>query len=175
MILRSLMPERYYNSPQMACILDAIDCALTAAQTAVYDLLAQLNLQTATWALELYERDYGLSTDVSQSFTERRSRIAAKMRGAGTATIAALQNIADAYVNGTSQITDLAQLFTLCVQFHGEYGVPSNLEACQKALEAARPAHMQLQYAFRYLLIRDIHLCKTLSAMEEIPLNHFAG
>ena len=43
--------------------------------------------------------------------------------------------------------------------------------------EAGRtiPAHLPMDYFFRYLLIREIHQVKTLTEMQQLTLKQFAG
>lgn len=155
-MLRDLIPARYYNSPELAALWDAIDPALEALQDAAYDLMDQLNAGTATWGLTLWERDYGLTPDVSETYAERRSRVRSHMRGAGTTTVEMLQGLTAAYSGGETAVDDLEKLFTLVVTFIGTVGVPSNMDDLKAAVSAARPAHMTVEYIIRYNLWREV-------------------
>ena len=81
--------------------------------------------------------------------------------------------VADAWRNGAVEVT-FAQ-GRIVVQFVGPYGVPDDLPALKDAVARVIPAHLPVDYLFRYLLIRDIHLIKTLEEMDQIELHKFAG
>lgn len=61
------------------------------------------------------------------------------------------------------------------VTFVGDYGVPEDLQALQEAIGRTIPAHLPMDYFFRYLLIREIHQVKTLTQMQQLTLKQFAG
>ena len=54
-------------------------------------------------------------------------------------------------------------------------GIPDNLAILKKLIEDIVPAHIPVIYAFRYLLIREVHGVMTLAELDATPLNHFAG
>lgn len=155
-MLQDLIPARYYGTPGLREMWDAIDVSLEAAQNALLDFFAQLNVDTATWALALYERDYGLTPNVSATYAERRAQLKSRMRVAGTSTTTMILNLAAAYSGGETKVDDLAELFTLAVTFTGTIGVPSNMADLQAAVTAARPAHMAVRYIIRYNLWRAV-------------------
>lgn len=172
-MLKELLPDRLREIPQLRAVLDAEEPEAQAAQAAVHDFLAQLNVDTATWGLELWEWQYGIETNVSRTYEERRGSIKAKMRGAATTTARQLERVIDSYVNGQSAVTEYPALYKVSIQFNGDYGVPSNLDDCKRAVREILPAHVDADYFFKYLLIKDIHKVMTLGDMER-PLSHFA-
>lgn len=155
-MLRDLIAPRYYGTPQLALVWDALDRQLEAAQDAIDDVLAQLDLDTATWGLTLWERDYGLTPDVSERYAERRDRLRSHIRGAGTTTVELLQNLTEAYTGGETAVDDLQELWRLIVTFTGTIGVPSNMADLEAAVRAARPAHMDVEYVILYNLWRTL-------------------
>ncbi|MNE88949.1 hypothetical protein D3C80_1863070 [compost metagenome] len=54
-------------------------------------------------------------------------------------------------------------------------GIPPNLDDLKAVIEEIKPAHMQVEYEFSYLLIRDIDGVMTLDQLEQEPLLNFAG
>ena len=50
-----------------------------------------------------------------------------------------------------------------------------DLQALQEAIGRTIPAHLPMDYFFRYLLIREIHQVKTLTQMQQLTLKQFAG
>lgn len=171
--LRELLPPRYYKSAEMARLWETADAIFAPLWQAVFDVERQLDVSTATWGLALYERDYGLMPNVSETDNERRARIKSRMRGAGTSTTEMLQNLAAAYVDGQTSINDLQELFRLQVQFTGPLGIPTNLDDLTNALRDARPAHMEIEYLLRYLLIREVAKM-TVGGLGEQTIDRFA-
>lgn len=120
-----------------------------------------------------YEAAMGLATGGPKTLEDRRAAIEAHWKSSGSITLAMLQGVADSWKNGEVRLS-----FTggkIHATFVGSYGVPADLDGLKKALEEAKPAHLALVYAFRYLLIREIHGVKTLAEMDATPLNQFAG
>lgn len=54
----------------------------------IKDILNQFRVDTATWGLDIWEKIYGIETDLSLTYEERREIVKAKIRGQGTTTIA---------------------------------------------------------------------------------------
>ncbi|MCB8818355.1 YmfQ family protein [Desulfosporosinus shakirovi] len=53
----------------------------------IVDLNVQFNVSTATWALDSYEKDLGITTDYSKPLRYRRSVIESKWRGSGNTAL----------------------------------------------------------------------------------------
>lgn len=154
-MLRKLIPERYLTSPEICEIVDAIQPELDSIQDAIDDVLAQLMLDTATWGLSLWESDYGMESNASQTLTERRDHVRSKLRGAGTMSCEALERIAAGFVAGQTDITEIPRQYLLQVSFVGQYGVPSNIDDLKSILAAMRPAHLAIEYIIQYHLWKD--------------------
>lgn len=155
-MLNALIPTRYQKSPEVREIMNALQPELDAMQDAIEDVLAQFVLDTATWGLAMWERDYGIESNVSQSCEERRDHVRSKLRGAGTMNCDALEQIAAAYVAGRTEITEIPEKWMLRVTFVDVFGVPSNLEDLKAVLEEMRPAHLILEYIIRYRLWQEV-------------------
>lgn len=133
-----------------------------------FDDFAQLNEAQCAY----YEKLLGLSPG-GATLADRRAAIQAAWGGAAKPSLAAIQAICDSWPEGG--VTASCANGVLTIRFTASYGQPANVEALQGAVEQAAPAHFAIVYDFKYLLIRDIHLVKTLAEMEAIPLSHFAG
>ena len=93
MSIVDLLPLRFKNSEEVAEFENAVDRFVSKAETEKDSFFNQLNVDTATWGLELWEKEYGLETDIAKTFSDRRSRIKSKMRGTGTSTKKLIQNM----------------------------------------------------------------------------------
>ncbi len=127
---------------------------LDARQNSVDDLANQMEVDTATWGLTYYEKDLGIATDLTQTYDERRSVIRSKMRGVGTVNRALIALVADSYTNGDVEVT--FSNGTITVTFVSVVGIPPNIDQCKSAIEAIKPAHLALVYAYKYNLWSQI-------------------
>jgi len=138
----------------------------------IEDLEKQLNIDTATWGLAIYERELGIKTNLNKPLEERRSVIKSKWRGTGKVDRALIKAVVDAYTNGGVEVGFDGRII---ITFNDVKGIPPNLEDAQRAIEDISPAHLAIIYEFAYLLIKEIHEVVTLNEMEQIPLHKFAG
>lgn len=120
---------------------------LTDLNAAVDDLEKQLNIDTATWALDIYEKDLGIKTEHNKPLSDRRSVIKSKERGTGKVDAGMLETVADSYVNGDAVVT-----FDGSIQlaFTGILGIPPNMEDLQGVIENLKPAHLAIFYHYLY-------------------------
>lgn len=136
------------------------------------DLRKQMDVNSATWGLSIYEKELGIKTDISKQYSERRSVISSKWRGSGKIDRALIKMVADAYTNGD---VDVSFNGVINIKYNSVYGIPPNLQDLQNALDDVKPAHLRIAYEFAYLLIKDIHNVMTISDIEQQPLSSFAG
>lgn len=132
---------------------------------AVADVVAQAFVPTATWGLDIWERELGIKTDYRLGIEERRSTLTAKLRGVGTVTVALVRQVAESYANGQVAILDSPYeytydlvrnvegppAYTVVIRFVDQYGVPSAMDALKRALRAIIPAHLAIEYEVLYL------------------------
>jgi len=113
------------------------------------DLLNQLFISTSTWALELWENELGIETDISKTYETRREIVKAKRIGNGTITKQMLINTALAYTNAEVQIIEDPANYTFVIKFIGIMGIPQNMAGLIETINEIKPAH--LSYSFEYL------------------------
>lgn len=136
------------------------------------DLKLQLSIDTATWALEIYEKELNIKTDISKPLDDRRSVIKSKLRGTGKIDAALIKIVCDAYSNGDVVVSFNGRIV---VKFTSHLGTPPNIDDLKNAVEEIKPTHLGIDYRYRYLLIKEVHEVKTLAEMEAIVLDKFAG
>lgn len=167
------LPVLYRADPWILALAAAMEDVLGRQVAEIAELGPQMSLDTVSWNLSVEERVAGLVPAVGASMDSRREALKAQWRSGGKVGRDQVQRVADAWRNGAVDVT-FAQ-GRIVVQFVGPYGVPENLDILQSAVARVIPAHLPVDYHFRYLLIREIHLVKTLAEIEQIPLNQFAG
>ena len=167
------LPQQYRGDPWILALADAILGVLEGQRECSQSIRAQLSLETITWALEIEERAAGITPPLGATLESRRSVLAARYRSSGKVTIEQIQAVADAWRNGEVEVSFPDG--RIHVQFIGSFGVPEDLEGLKEAISRVIPAHLPVDYLLRYLLIRDIHQVKTLTEMEALRLDQFAG
>jgi hypothetical protein len=140
--------------------------------TNIEDVKNQLNIETATWGLEIYEKGLKIQTDLRKSLNERRAVIKSRLRGSGKIGQLQIKLVADSYTNGNVIVSFNGHIV---VKFTSVRGIPSNLDDLKVVLEDVRPAHLRIDYEFSYLLIKEINNVLTLNQVEQVTLDNFAG
>lgn len=163
------LPKFLRTSKVYQEIFDSEGNQIVLLETDIEDVKKQLSVDTATWGLIIYEKEYGIKTDVSKPLEDRRSVIKSKMRGHGKVGSQLLKIVADAYTNGD---VDVSFNGYIGIRFTSKFGVPPNLDDCKNALEEVRPAHLRIMYEFRYLTVDEVQLL-TISEMESKTMDNF--
>lgn len=123
---------------------------LTQKNEQVKDLVKQLSVDTATWGLSVYEQDYGIPTDKSKSYPERRALIKSRMIGSGTVKADLIEAVALSFTGGKVRVGfDDGKIQ---IEFIDMYGVPDNMTDFKTAIDDIKPAHLGILYLFKYVL-----------------------
>lgn len=120
-----------------------------------------------------YESLLGLPTSPATPLTDRRAAIQAAWNGGSPPGLESIQSACDAWEPGGIECS--YEPGTLRLNFISGTGIPENLDTLQAVIESLVPAHIIIIYEFNYLLIRDIHLVKTLAEMDALTLDKFGG
>ena len=148
--LLDYLPSFYHNSNVIRSFIDSNSIEANILKDYVEDLNNNLYVKTATWGLDLFEEELGLTTDKSISYEERRERILAKKRGNGTTTKAMIKNTAEAFSGGEVEVIENFNDYSFIVKFIGTKGIPKNLTLFRKMIEEIKPAHLNYELAFTY-------------------------
>lgn len=167
------LPTLYRKDPWILALAATLEETMGRQSAGIAGLGTQMSLDTVSWNLVVEERVAGIVPPPGATIDSRREALKAQWRSGGKVDRDQVQRVADAWRNGAVEVT-FAQ-GRIVVQFVGPYGVPEDLSVLQDAVARVIPAHLPVDYRFRYLLIRDIHQVKTLVEMGQIPLNQFAG
>lgn len=146
MRLREYLPQFWDEHAEVVAIQDGMEPAVADAWAARNGLLDQLNVSTATWGLERWERSLGLPTDVSQPVEFRRTRVLSKLRGQGTTTVAMIKNVAESFSNGAVDVLEHPGEYRFEIKFVGTIGLPPNMDDLTAAIEEIKPAHLAYDY-----------------------------
>lgn len=151
-ILASHLPEAFYvNDPLMQAMFAALGGEFGAVRDDIAAILAQWYIPTATFALDIYEQDYGLPVRPEAALADRRAAIIARLRGPGMATRSMVKAIAEAFDNGRIEIIEHPAARTITIRFADTRGVPVDTAVIEAALSEVMPAHLALAFEVLYL------------------------
>lgn len=169
------LPDYYSHVLEMKVIVQSEGEQFDQIQADLEDQLNQRFVSTATWGLADWEKELGIVSPVGQPISQRRSVVRSKLRGIGKFSGRLLKNVAEAYDNGTVDVSFNPAAGTFEVQFVDTQGIPPNLDDLKAAIDEIIPAHLTVEYEFSYLLIGDVHGVMTIGELMATPLNKFAG
>lgn len=173
-------PKMYEEFVESVAIIETEADEIEILHGRIADVLAQFNIETATWGLVAYERDIGIPPQDGSTFesleenglffsdiehdtweslitkyppdiNQRRETIKAKLRGVGTATPQLIKSVAESYSNGEVEVIEKNLLGIVVIRFIGEYGVPAKITEIQRLLREIIPAHLSIEYEYKYV------------------------
>ena len=136
------------------------------------DIYNNYFFDTMTWGADIVANWMNITFDPNLTQDEKNSLIEARWKNNGKSDIDLLQNIANSWKNGDTTVSFTNG--TIQIKFVGDYGTPSDLSGFQSEIEKAKPAHLIVEYLFKYLLISDIDQVMTISQIQTMTLNEFA-
>lgn len=163
-MLLDYLPNYYKDSKVFAELLKAFTNEINANNYAISDLENQLFVDTATWGLDVWEKQLGIYTDASKPYTDRREGVKAKMRGSGTCTIDMIKNTALAYTNAEVEVIENNANYAFVVKFVSVKGIPRDVDAFKSTMDAIKPAHLAYTVEYTYSVWNDLKT-KTWSAL----------
>jgi hypothetical protein len=145
--LLSYLPPFLRKSKIYVEIFNTDEQQIASLNTNIQEIEAQLNVDTATWGLAIYEKELGIKTDLNKSFNDRRSVIKSKLRGTGKIGVMQLKLVADAYTNGNVEISFDGKIN---IHFTSVRGIPPNMYDLETVIEEIKPAHLGVTYAYLF-------------------------
>jgi hypothetical protein len=168
------LPSFYDNVLEIRVLAEAEGIQFDLLWEDAEDSFRQQFVSTATWGLANWETELGIVPPAGQPIEQRRAVVRSKMRGYGKFTGRLLKSVAEAYENGTVDVSFDASTSTLTVRFVDTLGAPPNIGDLQRAIAEIVPAHLLVDYEYRYLLIDQIHKFMTISEIQTRKLSDFA-
>lgn len=159
-MLSYLPTSLYQNATVMQAVLGALGGEIDDARAMLEDIHDQFFVQTATWGLDRWEDELGLPSKIGTD-VERRSRVAARLLGYGTATISKVDEVAEAFANTYVFVDDESTDpslpdYTTRVTFTSPTGIPPNVAQIEAALREVVPAHLAILYVYNWTLWNEI-------------------
>lgn len=170
--LKSYLPSFLSDNKTFTEIFNSEEQEFNSLGNKIEEVKAQLNVDTATWALDIYEKELGIATDYTKDLNYRRSIIKSRWRGTGKLDSTLIKIVCNAFTNGNVEVTFDG---SINIKFNSIIGIPPNLNDLKNSLEQIKPAYLAIKYLFAYLLIKDIDNVMTIGQLENITLDKFAG
>lgn len=149
--LYKYVPDFISNIEEVKAIYEIEGTELGLLAYQLEDIKKQFRIGTATWGLTLWEEKYGIETNLSLSYEERREIVKAKKRGRGTATRARIKKTAESFSGGEVDIIEHNDEYYFVVKFIGVRGIPKNMSAFIDMIETIKPAHLGYKFEYTYL------------------------
>lgn len=151
MTLITQLPQHYQISPQDAELQRVLGLLAGQLQADRELTLEQLFPSTVHgWGLELWETAYGIPVNTSLSEDKRRSRILAKIKGAGMTTVEKIQAIAQAFDVSPVEVIEHYADYFFEVWYTATVGPIEDEAGLRDIINELKPAH--LDWAIRYRL-----------------------
>lgn len=166
-------PEYYQDVGEMQALAAAEGSQLDRLRAELAEQLQQRFASTATWGLEDWERELGITAQSVMPLEQRRAVVRSKIRGFGKFSGQLLKSVAQAYENGQIEVGYDPAVSTFTIRFVSTLGLPPNLADLKAAVGDVLPAHLLVKYVFRYLLVREVQGLK-LQNLELRKLSDFA-
>lgn len=148
-----LPPDFYENDMLTQAILQVTGIEMDTFQSSLQEVFNQSIVNyAAEWGLSMYESELALPFEGLSPTVERQANIIAAMRGSGTITTAVLENVADSWEYGTTQVLEVFGQGLLVVKVLDVRGTPSNVADLERALRAKKPAHLRLILQFSFFI-----------------------
>ncbi|MDH6675716.1 hypothetical protein M2277_006437 [Paenibacillus sp. LBL] len=154
--MHDYVPKYYEEMPVATNILDREAEEIERLNASIDDVLAQFFIETATWGLSRWERIFGLPTDTTKTYAQRREILLGRLRGVGTVTAELIENVAEAYANGDVDVDVNAPAYTVIITFVSSLGVPDQIDALKAAVRDITPAHLAIEYVFRFYTYAEL-------------------
>lgn len=155
-MLNKVLPDFLLENVEMNAIAQTQAGEVQLLESALADLALQLSPFTATWAMYLYEQQYGIPVDELKPVEDRRSLVVAKIRGTGATTIQLVKNTALAFTNGQIEVIEDPANSKVTIKFVSSIGIPPNADDFQATMAGVVPAHLEIVYEYTYNTYADL-------------------
>lgn len=150
MKLIEYLPEDYVKSAAVVELQESVEGVWLQMEADAQEVEKQLFIDTATWGLALWERIYGIETELEKPIEERRSVVKAKRRGAGTTTVEMIKNVSESFVNGEVAVEEHNSEYRFDIIMLSVIGIPPNMQDFKKIIEEIKPAHLNYAIIIKY-------------------------
>lgn len=154
--LMSYLPDYYEEIQEFVEIMQTEDIEFDKLNAALVDTFRQFHPETATWGIKFWEKDLKIISMPSKPIEQRRSVVISKMRGSGKVSASMIKNVAESYDGGEVEVSVFPSDYSFRIEFVSTMGIPPNINDLKAAIEEIKPAHLAIEYKFRYFTYSDL-------------------
>lgn len=147
------IPGYFKETKLFKALLDTELVQFDKVDALIADCINQLYVDTATWGLSLWERDYELEYNPELTIEQRRSRVKAKIRGTGKVTGGLIKRVASSFNDDQGEVTFDGKIN---IELTRKTTNALSLKDLQEALEEIIPAHLDYTLAVKYVAVAAI-------------------
>lgn len=163
----------YQESKIMQSILDTQGIEIDAVRDKLKDILNQFYVDTATWGLDLWEKELNIQ-DTSGDYAERRNRIKLYLAKPVSVTPQFLCTLTNRYLNDKSA-TIIEHIQDYCFDVCFNNGSLFDWAGLQKAIEIYKPAHLGVKYFALQNTQSSVFVYGLINIAEQIEVEAEAG
>ena len=163
----------YQESKIMQSILDTQGIEIDAVRDKLKDILNQFYVDTATWGLDLWERELNIQ-DTSGDYAERRNRIKLYLAKPVSVTPQFLCTLTNRYLNDKSAAI-IEHIPDYCFDVCFNNGSLFDWEGLQEAIEIYKPAHLGVKYFALQNTQSNVSIYGIINIAEQIEIEAEAG
>lgn len=152
------LPKLYAEFEDVTKMMQVEANEATRLAARINSIIDQPFVNSATYALDRWEKELGIKPIPQRSLDSRRHYILAKLRGLGTTTSEVLKAIADSFYE--SEIIENPHEYAIEVKIVGRRGRPKNAEDMQETIEEVIPAHISHSIAFTFLPWNELDMIR---------------
>lgn len=142
MKLMDYLPPYYQHSPEMVDLQQAIQPELIRMDAEEQSAMAQLDPNTATWGLEVWERALAIPIQRVKPLEARRAKVVGKLRSQGTTTRQMIENVAESFTGSPVEVTEDPPAFRFGLSITGGWEDDAGWEDLRAAIDEIKPAHL---------------------------------
>ena len=130
----------------------------------IQDLIDNLFVETATWSLENWEKEYNIPIDLDDTLENRRSRILARMVSKGQPfTKETIEAIANQFTNGSVEVIEHLEDDYFTVKFVSTKGIPPKIQDVYDAINEVKASWLDIDYEF---IFNTVHYLRQYTVRE---------
>lgn len=139
--LSKYLPEYLAKDPIFLAMLKAESHGHELQRADMEKLLEQFFVETATDALEKWEKFLGIDVNKNLRNEDRRNTILAKIKGTQTVTINFMTRLVNTYIaDGKAEVVDMPDDYAIKIYYHG--GQVTDYDKLHQAIKTYIPAHI---------------------------------
>ena len=152
------MPEHLRKDIETTALLNVESEEHNRQEEILKEIIDQFFVETATWGLSLYERDYGLTPNPGDDYTQRRNRIYLRLQRHQTSTKEFMKKLVKRYVSAESvvDIEEYSANYAFKVIVDG--GDILYKDDLTEAIDTYKPAHLGHFIEYVYKLLDELEI-----------------